>query len=89
MNPWSNPRRWERGPIRDRIDDAKTRFAWWLLAKWLGFAAGGVAFVIPWLVITHRALRKLNNRDNLVKQGNMKRRTTKKRAKRRARTTQG
>lgn len=61
LNPWSNPRRWERGPIRDRIDDAKNRFAWWLLAKWLGFAAGGVAFLVPWVVITHRALRKLRN----------------------------
>ncbi|QDT10916.1 trypsin-like peptidase domain-containing protein [Planctomycetes bacterium K23_9] len=59
FNPWSNPRRWERGPIRDRIDNAKDRFAWWLLAKWLGFATGGVAVVFPWLFFIYRALRKL------------------------------
>ena len=59
LNPWSNPRRWERGPIRDRIDDAKTRFAWWLLGKWLGFAAGGAAILIPWLIFIYRALHKL------------------------------
>ena len=49
-NPWNNSRRWNRGPIRDRIDDAKAQFAWWLLGKWLGFAAGRVAIMIPWIV---------------------------------------
>lgn len=61
LNPWSNPRRWERGPIRDRIDDAKTRFAWWLLAKWLGFAGCGAALVCPWAFIIFRAIRKLRS----------------------------
>ncbi|KAA1258366.1 hypothetical protein LF1_08850 [Rubripirellula obstinata] len=63
FNPWTNPGRWERGPIRDRIDNAKDRFAWWLLGKWLGFAAGGVAIVFPWLFFIYRALRKLRSDD--------------------------
>jgi hypothetical protein len=50
-----------RGPIRDRIDEAKTKFAWWLLAKWLGFAGGGAAIVFPWLFFIYRALRKLRS----------------------------
>ena len=90
-NPWTNPRRWNRGPIRDRIDEAKTQFAWWLLGKWLGFAAGGLAFILPWLVIVHRALRKLRTSDTtecpannprsrrLPKQSAKPRRTTRKR----------
>lgn len=41
FDPWSNPRRWERCPIRDRIDNAKDRFAWWLLGKWVGFVGAG------------------------------------------------
>ena len=47
QNPWTNPNRWRRGPIRDRIDNAKERFAWWLLGKWIGLAAAGVAVVAP------------------------------------------
>ena len=58
-NPWSNPRRWNRGPIRDRIDDAKSQFAWWLLGKWLGFITAGLAVAFPWIVFVVRALRKL------------------------------
>lgn len=63
LNPWSNSRRWERGPIRDRIDDAKSRFAWWLLAKWFGFAGGGVAIVLPWLFVIYRTFAKLRKPD--------------------------
>lgn len=63
LNPWSNPRRWERGPIRDRIDNAKDRFAWWLIGKWLGFAGGGMAIVFPWMLLIYRALRKLRKSD--------------------------
>ena len=54
LNPKSNPRRRERGPIRDRIDDAKTRFAWWILATWLGVATGSVAIILPWLFLLRR-----------------------------------
>lgn len=50
-NPWNNPGRWNRGPIRDRIDDAKTKFAWWLLGKWLGFGLGALAIFVPWVLI--------------------------------------
>ncbi|TWT76199.1 hypothetical protein CA13_66900 [Planctomycetes bacterium CA13] len=35
LNPWSNPKRWERGLIWDRIDNAKGRFAWWSIGKWI------------------------------------------------------
>jgi hypothetical protein len=63
-NPWTNPRRWNRGPIRDRIDDAKTQFAWWLLGKWLGFAAGGIAITLPWLLIIVRSLRKMRTAES-------------------------
>ena len=59
LNPWRNPRRWEKGPIRDRIAGANTRFAWWLLLKWLVFTAGGIAIVFPWLVIVRQILRKI------------------------------
>ncbi|TWU48703.1 hypothetical protein Poly51_46040 [Rubripirellula tenax] len=61
FNPWNNPRRWNRGPIRDRIDEAKSRFAWWLLGKWLGFGSGGIAVIFPWLFFIYRALRKLRS----------------------------
>ena len=61
LNPWSNPRRWNRGPIRDRIDDAKDRFAWWLVGKWLAFAGGGAAVLFPWLFFLYRALRKMRS----------------------------
>ncbi|MGB7327698.1 MAG: trypsin-like peptidase domain-containing protein [Rubripirellula sp.] len=63
FNPWNNPRRWNRGPIRDRIDNAKDRFAWWLVGKWLGFAGGGAAVLFPWLFFIYRALRKLRSSD--------------------------
>ncbi|MCC9644448.1 hypothetical protein LOC71_19425 [Rhodopirellula sp. JC740] len=63
LNPWSNPRRWERGPVRDRIDDAKTRFAWWLLAKWLGFAGAGLMAIFPWLLITRRSSQNRTHRE--------------------------
>ena len=62
-NPWNNPRRWDRGPIRDRIDNAKTQFAWWLLGKWLGFGAGGLALLFPWLFLALRFYRKLRATD--------------------------
>lgn len=81
LNPWSNPRRWERGPIRDRIDDAKTRFAWWLLGKWLGFAAGSIAVILPWLFLIVRALSKLRNAEvdrQPARKPRMRRRTTSK-----------
>lgn len=61
LNPWSNSRRWERGPIRDRIDDTKDRFAWWLLAKWFGFAGGGFAVVFPWLVLIWRTRKRFRD----------------------------
>ncbi|MBB3210617.1 hypothetical protein FHS27_006465 [Rhodopirellula rubra] len=64
FNPWTNKRRWERGQIRDRIDEAKDRFTWWLIGKWLGFAGGGAAIVFPWLFFIYRALRKLRSSDN-------------------------
>ncbi|TWU58503.1 hypothetical protein Poly51_12820 [Rubripirellula tenax] len=63
FNPWSNPRRWNRGPIRDRIDEAKDRFARWLIGKWLGFAGSGAAVLFPWLFFIYRALRKLHSTD--------------------------
>ena len=62
-NPWTNPNRWTRRPIRDRIDNAKDRFAWWLLGKWFGYCTAAVAFVVPWLVIIVRASRKLRSDD--------------------------
>ena len=31
-NPWTNPSRWQCGPIRDRIDNAKDRFVEWRLS---------------------------------------------------------
>ncbi|TWU58508.1 hypothetical protein Poly51_12870 [Rubripirellula tenax] len=58
FNPWTNNRRWNRGPVRDRIDNAKDKFAWWLLGKWLGFAGGGVAIVFPWLFLIFRDLSR-------------------------------
>ncbi|WP_404309706.1 thioredoxin family protein [Neorhodopirellula lusitana] len=64
LNPWSNPHRWDRGPVRDRIEDAKDRFAWWLLAKWLGFAGGGSVIALPWLFFIYRALRKVRSSEN-------------------------
>jgi hypothetical protein len=66
FNPWKNDRRWNRGPVRDRIDNAKSKFAWWLLGKWLGFGAGGAAIILPWLIVIYRALRKMpsSNRDD-------------------------
>jgi hypothetical protein len=64
LNPWSNPRRWEKGPVRDRIENAKDRFAWWLPAKWLGFAGDGAAIILLWLFVAHRALRKSPDADN-------------------------
>ena len=84
FNPWSNPRRWDRGPIRDRIDDAKDRFAWWLLGKWLGFAGGGAAIVFPWLFFIYRALCKLRSDTETgcpANQGASRRRTPKRPAK--------
>jgi len=60
-NPWNNPRRWDRGPIRDRIDEAKTKFAWWLLEKWQGFTAAGFTIAFPWIVFIVRALRELRS----------------------------
>ncbi|MDA8744746.1 hypothetical protein N9N28_08955 [Rubripirellula amarantea] len=79
FNPWSNPRRWNRGPIRDRIDNAKDRFAWWLIGKWLGFTGGGAAIVAPWLILIFRALRKLRSTDSLEKpRQNRRRKSTRK-----------
>jgi len=66
-NPWSNNRRWNRGPIRDRVDNAKSQFAWWLLGKWLGFAAGGVAITLPWLIIIYRLLHKLRSTESNIR----------------------
>lgn len=56
-NPWSNPNRWQRRPIRDRIDNAKERFAWWLLSKWLGYGAGAFAVLTPWVVLLQHVRR--------------------------------
>jgi hypothetical protein len=58
-NPWSNPKRWNHGPIRDRIDEAKTQFVWWLLGKWFGFITTGLTIAFPWLFFIVRAIRKL------------------------------
>jgi hypothetical protein len=63
FNPWTNPRRWNKGPIRDRIDNAKTQFAWWLLGKWLGFGAGGLVLLFPWLILAMRFYRKMRETD--------------------------
>ncbi|WP_146462661.1 hypothetical protein [Rubripirellula tenax] len=60
LNPWSNLKRWERRPIRDRIDNSKERFAWWVLAKWLIVAGCSVAISLPWLFVFYRSLRKLD-----------------------------
>jgi len=57
FNPWTNNRRWNRGPVRDRIDNAKSKFAWWLLGKWLGFAAGGAAIILGLLIIACKTWR--------------------------------
>lgn len=75
LNPWSNPRRWERGTIRDRIDDAKTRFAWWLLGKWFGYCSAAVAFVAARLLL----IRKWSNlpRPTAPKRRRIKRSATK------------
>lgn len=62
-NPWNNPKRWNRGPIRDRIDEAKTQFAWWLLGKWFGFITAGLAIAFPWLFFIVKAIRKLRSSD--------------------------
>ena len=53
-NPWSNPNRWQRRPIRDRIDNAKDRFAWWLLGKWFGYCSAAVAVTAPWIVLLRK-----------------------------------
>jgi hypothetical protein len=58
LNPWSNPNRWERGPIRDHIDKAKSQFAWWLIGKWLCIVGVGAAIVLPWLFLIFRVLCK-------------------------------
>ena len=62
-NPWTNPGRWKRGPIRDRIDGAKDRFAWWALARWVGIGSGGMAVAIPWLVMAYRFVRSRSAED--------------------------
>jgi hypothetical protein len=61
-NPWNNPRRWDRGPIRDRIDEAKTEFAWWLLGKWLGFGLGALAIFAPWVLVLAKFWKAVENK---------------------------
>ena len=59
-NPWTNPdARWRRGPIRDRIDNAKDRFAWWVLGRWAAYVGGFVGFLMPWVLLALRL--KANN----------------------------
>jgi hypothetical protein len=82
-NPWNNPRRWNRGPIRDRIDNAKDRIAWWLIGKWLGFAGGGAAVLFPWLFFIYRGLHKMRNSDEqmIPTKGNRRRSSSRSRTK--------
>ncbi|TWT69721.1 trypsin-like peptidase domain-containing protein [Crateriforma conspicua] len=89
FNPWINPRRWDRGPIRDRIDDAKDRFAWWLLGKWLGFAGGGAAVLFPWLFFIYRALRKLRSDNTTEEPRRIRRRKSTKKMARKSRNRSG
>ncbi len=60
-NPWDNPRRWDRGPIRDRIDDAGDRVAWWLLMKIAGYVTAGMIFLVPWLLWVLRLWYAVNS----------------------------
>ena len=60
-NPWTNPSRWQCGPIRDRIDNAKDRFAWWLLGRWFGYCTAAIAVVLPWFFLALRTLRQFRD----------------------------
>ena len=55
-NPWTNPRRSNRGPIRDRLDNAKDRFAWCVLGRWGVLVIGAIA--VPLLPMIIRVVRR-------------------------------
>ena len=58
QNPWTNPGRWKRGPIRDRIDGVRDRFAWWTFFRWSSYAAAGSAGLIPWIYFFAKSVRE-------------------------------